>query len=222
MQVDASVLSPVWRYGKLTNDAIQSLRSAREGVWPELLELDPVPAYAAARKAAESPRFDPLIRAIFEAYDLTRQHNEIIRARISSGQVAASPWEFWEAIVELLAAVHATHRELQSLLHQLKAVNFKLPNFLGIEIDSDDRRAFCNGKCAEFGSKILAWKLFLCLFDAREFGASRSDLVSELWPGEARTDNALNQHKSTVEGLLLPLGLTIDADGRGIWSIRAI
>ena len=94
-------------------------------------------------------------------------------------------------------------------------------DFLGIAIDLMNRTVSRNDKTARFEGKTKAWMLLHAVYSSGDEGQSREDLIGQIWPTKVVNDNNLDQQKSIVNELLLPLRIEIAAD-RGIWKLAEL
>ena len=90
------------------------------------------------------------------------------------------------------------------------------PSFLNCFVDVGERDVTRGLVTVRFGKKEKAWALFLALFKAADAGLDRTELFDALWGEAPKQLNNLDQQKGIANEVLLPAGLEITADNRGV------
>jgi hypothetical protein len=124
--------------------------------------------------------------------------------------------------VEPAAIIGVVREEFATQFAQLaKAIAPKQPQdkYLDCEIDAGRFEIHRNGKTAKF-TQPKPFRLVGALLEVGEAGIDRTALENVLFDGEARTPNALDQHKSKAAASLSVIKLEIES-GRN-WKIIAI
>lgn len=95
---------------------------------------------------------------------------------------------------------------------------------LGIALKDREVLRVVNEKTltASFGRKSKPWEMFRELYHAGHNGLARADITKRLWPDQPITDNALDQHKATVNKLLETIRVEIKPDNRGVWRLEEL
>lgn len=96
--------------------------------------------------------------------------------------------------------------------------------YLGITLGDREALRIVNDKTltASFGRKGKPWEMFRELYHAGHNGLARADITKTLWPDQPITDNALDQHKATVNKLLETIRVEIKPDNHGVWRLAEL
>jgi len=88
--------------------------------------------------------------------------------------------------------------------------------YLGIEVHGT--KVHRNERSVDFKRNAQPLNLFVQLLKAASAGKEKRTLMGELWD-TPKTENAIDQLKLKANAIIEPLGIEIDADGRGVWRL---
>jgi len=128
-------------------------------------------------------------------------------------------WTDWAQIIEK-RWVQATEQLPGWWKDSSKGSVVALPCHLGLVAIPAELKVRRGGEMAEFGDKVRAWNLFCQLLVAGDDGCKRQTLFDAIWGSNSECNpNNLDQQKSTLEGILGSLSITIRTDQKGLWKL---
>ncbi len=104
------------------------------------------------------------------------------------------------------------------------AIKTEEPQYFDITLGDREASRIVNGKflTTKFGRKEMPWEMFCELYRSGPDGLSKHEIRKRLWPNGAISDNKLDQHKSTVNDLLMTIRVEIKPDYRGVWRLAEL